>query len=103
MEVFKRLVFVFLVLHDLIDLTLAVIIYHQVGILAPSIGILVLGCVFSFYLFPALKDEEFSKRWFPGNFYRGTINGPVSFWFTFAVIVLIRLILTGLWASTVTL
>ncbi len=101
MEAFRRLVFVFLVLHALIDLTLAIIIYRQVGILAPSIGIMVLCCVFSFYLFPALRDEEFSRRWFPGKFFRGPINGPVAFWFTFAVIVLIHLLLTGAWASSV--
>ena len=101
MGVFKRAIFVFLVLHVLTDLTLAVIIYHQVGILAPGIGIMALCCVFSFYLFPALRDEEFSRRWFPGRFYRGPINGAVAFWFTFALLVLIHLILTGVWAGLV--
>src|SRR5688500_11842436 len=97
MEVFKRSVFVFLVLHALIDLTLAVMTYPQVGVLAPSVGVVVLCCIFSFYLFPALRDEEFSKRWFPGRFYRGPINTPGAFWFTFAALILIRLTLTAVW------
>lgn len=98
MELFKRIVFVFLVLHALVDLTFAVMAYHQIGILAPSIGIMVLCCVFSFYLFPALRDEEFSRRWFPGvGPYSGPIVEPVTFWITFAALVLIHLILTGLY------
>ncbi|MEO8041630.1 MAG: hypothetical protein ABI646_03370 [Acidobacteriota bacterium] len=98
MELFKRIVFVFLALHALVDLTFAVIAYRQVGNLAPSILPIGICVVFSFYLFPALRDEEFSKRWFPGKWFRGPINGPVAFWFTFAVLVLIHLILTGIWA-----
>jgi hypothetical protein len=101
MEVFKRVVFVFLALHALVDLTLAVMMYRQVGILAPSIGIMVLCGVFSFYLFPALRDEEFSRRWFPGKYYRGPLNEPAPFWFTFGALILIRLILTGVWVRVV--
>ncbi len=101
MESFKRLVFVFLASHALADFTLAVMIYRQVGILAISTGIMVLCCVFSFYLFTALREEEFRRRWLPGKFYRGPINGPVAFWFTFAVLALIHLLLTVAWASLV--
>lgn len=101
MELFKRLAFTLLALHALVDLTLAVLMYRQVGILAPSLAVVVLCLVFSCYLFPALRDEEFSRRWFPGKWFRGPINEPAAFWITFAALVLIHLILTGLWVRLV--
>lgn len=101
MILFKRLAFVFLALHALVDLTLAVLVYRQVGILAPGLAIVALCLVFCFYLFPALRDEEFSRRWFPGKLGRGPVHGPAAFWVTFAALVLIHLTLTGLWVRFV--
>lgn len=97
MELFKCIAFVFLALHALIDLILAVITYHQVGNVGPSIFLICICCLFSFTLFPALSDDEFSRRWFPGKWYRGPIEtggDPVAYWFTFAVLVLFHLFIT---------
>ncbi len=98
---FKRLAFTLLTVHALVDLTLAVLMYRRVGVLAPSLAVAALCLVFSFYLFPALRDEEFSRRWFPGKWGRGPIDEPAAFRVTFAALVLIHLILTGLWVRLV--
>ena len=100
-RLFKRFAFACLTLHVLVDLALAVVLYRQTGILAPSFFLVCICCVFSFTLFPALGDEEFSRRWFPGVWYRGPVHGPFAFWFTFAVLVLFHLALTGLMAGSV--
>ncbi|HEX8291208.1 MAG TPA: hypothetical protein VF570_05615, partial [Pyrinomonadaceae bacterium] len=88
-------------LHALVDLTLAVIIFRQVGNLGPSFFLVCICCVFTFTLFPALRDEEFSRPWFPGVWYGGPISGGGAFWVTFALLVLAHLILTGLMVSVV--
>lgn len=100
-QLFMRLAFACLALHALIDLALAVVMYRQVGSPGPSFFLVCICCVFSFTLFPALRDEEFSRRWFPGVWYRGPVSGPFAFWFTFAVLALSHLALTGLMVSLV--
>lgn len=95
-QVFKRLAFACLALHALVDLALAVIMYRQIGNAGLSFFIVCICCVFSLTLFPALREEEFSRRWFPGVWYRGPLAGSFAFWFTFAVLVLFHVALTGL-------
>lgn len=93
----KRLAFVFLALHALVDLTLAPIIYHQLGILAPAIFIIAICCIFTFKLFFSLRNEEFYSRRFPGRWGRGRIDmwgNPIAFWVTFAVLVVLHLFIT---------
>lgn len=91
-ELFKRYAFIFLALRVLIDLTLAVIIYHQVGNLAPSVGLMLIGCVFYIFLYFGIRNEEF-----PGRYGRRVSlwREPVAYWFCFAVLVLFHLLITG--------
>lgn len=102
MELFKRITFWLLVAHGVVDLILAVLLYLQMQMIVPALFPVTMGVVFSFYLFPALKNEEFSRRWFPGKgFGRGPINDPIAVAITFSLLQLIHLVLTGLFIRVV--
>jgi hypothetical protein len=91
-ELFKRYAFVLLAARALFDLTLAVIIYQQVGNLAPSVGLMLICGVFYVFLYFGIRNEEF-----PGRYGRRVTlrREPVAYWFCIAVLVLFHLIITG--------
>lgn len=57
-ELVKHYAFVFLALRALIDLTLAVIIYHQEGALVISLGLMLICSVFYFF---CISESETSS------------------------------------------
>ncbi len=97
-ETFKYYAFVFLALRALIDLTLAVIICYQVGSLVPGIGLMLICCVFYFFLFFGIRNEKFSGRYGSRVF---LWREPIAYWFIVALLVILHLIITVLIAMSV--
>jgi hypothetical protein len=96
MELFKRIAYVYLALHALIDLALGVIVYHQIGLLVVSIAIMAVPFSLSIILYFGLRNEKFR-----GRYGRRVIlwREPVGYWFCFAIVVLIHLGITGAMVS----
>jgi hypothetical protein len=91
MGLFKHYAYAYLALHTLIDLILAVKMYHRLGTLAPSFGFMFACCVLSLFLYFGVRNEELPGR----NGVRVNIWGdPVAYWIGFALLVLSHLIFT---------
>lgn len=92
-ERFKYYAYLFLALRALIDLTLAVVIYRQVGALVVSVGFMALCGVFHLFLFFGIRNEEFR-----GRYGRRVIlwREPVGYWFCVAFLVVFHLVITGM-------
>src|SRR5215217_8228158 len=97
-ELFKRYALVFLALRALVDLALAVIIYRQTGSPAPGVGFMLICCVFYFFLYFGIRNEEFR-----GRYGRRVIlwREPVGYWFVVAFLVLFHLFVTASFARLV--
>jgi hypothetical protein len=91
MDSFKHYAYIYLALHALIDLILAVKMYYRLGTFAPSFGFLLACCVFSLFLYFGIRNEQLPGR----NGIRVNRWGePVAYWIGFSLLVLSHLIFT---------
>lgn len=91
MDTFQKYGYGYLVLHLLVDLTLAIMLYLKPG-MEPIAVMLLLAClVFATFQFFGIKNEQFSGR---HGARVGRITEPIGYWIGFVIWVIAHVAFT---------